>query len=99
MKYYITLMVIIGVFIIVGGCVDDPKDPESVKSLTTICHPNDFSNGVYYFPCYHADFGNALSAWKRDHPDQIIIAIGVNDRGTYGTTIGYFVLTEPRGKV
>lgn len=97
--YYIVIcMIVLGVFAFISGCLG-AGDPESVNPTSTICHPNDFTNGVYYFACYDADFGNALSAWKKEHPDQVVTAIGVSDRGGYGYTIGYFVSTEPRGNI
>lgn len=98
-QYYIASgMILIAVFACIIGCLG-AGDPGSVNPTSNICHPNDYTNGVYYFACNDADFGNALSAWKKEHPDQVVTAIGVSDRGGYGYTIGYFVSTESRGNI
>jgi hypothetical protein len=102
-KKLILLVIIFGILFTLGaGCVDSKKDPSdynninyrSVNIVKDICYPIDYDNGVYYFPCNKADFGNSLSSWKAVHKNEIVTSIATNDADGYETTIGYFVNTE-----
>jgi hypothetical protein len=95
-RYIVFVMIVLGMFALVSGCIDPASDPAKVNPVSVACHPNDYTNGVYYFPCYNEEFGNSLSVWKKQNPDQVVTAIAVSDRGGYGYTIGYFVSTEQR---
>lgn len=95
-KFYVVGAILIALIITAGCTVDDAADTRLINPSNEICHPLDYSSGVYYFPCYEADFGNALVSWKTKHPDRIVTAISPNDRDTYGYTLGYFVNSELR---
>ncbi len=59
------------------------------------CQPLDYKNGVYYFSCRDAVFGNALSTFKATRDDLRIVAIAPDAAGTQSIW-GYFVITESK---
>lgn len=56
------------------------------------CEPLDYHNGVYYFPCNEATFGNALSAFLTERPGVTVAAMTGDGQGSHGRDQGYFVV-------
>lgn len=75
----------------IAGAQNPP--PRASNDLSQV-----IADGVYYFGVNRSDFGVSLAAFKREHPELVVTAIGVDDTGGYGSTIGYFVSTEPRAQ-
>ena len=59
-------------------------DPESVRQPTS-CKPIDYENGVFFFSCRQADFGNALSRFKKETSYEI------EAMSEIGHGVGHFV--------
>jgi hypothetical protein len=77
--------------LLLAGC-GDASDPDNVGASS--CAPVDYYNGVYYFPCHQADFGNALSSFIRSNPGMTVQAVTGDGTGGYGRDDGYFVVTK-----
>lgn len=75
------------------GCGGTADKPENVKSTVT-CSPIDYGNGVIYFPCNGAEFGNTLSTWRLSHPGAEIVGLVSDNTGIYGETRGYFMVVK-----
>ncbi len=74
-----------------AGC-DQASDQQNIGKEQ--CTPLDYRNGVFYFPCTGARFGNSLSNFKSKNSDFSVTAITGNGTRGYGKDIGYFVSTE-----
>ncbi|NTW13892.1 MAG: hypothetical protein HGA31_02580 [Candidatus Moranbacteria bacterium] len=95
----ISFVLLAGLSLSLVGCNAD-KYAESAanvgKPATKTAAIIDYGNGVYYFPHTEADFGNALSKFRKDHPElRQTTAVG-NGTGGAGSDIGYFVTFEKR---
>lgn len=51
----------------------------------------EYGNGVYYVKATGRDFGMILSQFKTNHE---VISIASDNRGTYGYTLGYFIICK-----
>ncbi|OGL97115.1 hypothetical protein A2318_00720 [Candidatus Uhrbacteria bacterium RIFOXYB2_FULL_45_11] len=59
------------------------------------CSVLDYQNGVYYFDCTEANFGNALSQFIASHPNLSLVTLtGNGTGGHYGTVDGYFAVFQ-----
>jgi len=79
-----------------AGCILDTNGiPQSMElaTPTDIVQPIDYGNGVLYFPCTNAVFGNSLSAYLDSH---IARVQAVSNDGTWGSgaTGGYWVVVK-----
>lgn len=76
-----------------AACGDDPKAPQVDPQVSN------YGNGVFYFPYKTAHgFGNALSIWREYHKWDAgcqILSVAADDTYGYGSTTGYFVITNP----
>ncbi len=72
---------------------NDPSDPINITN-TVQCQTIDYKHGVYYFPCVKAEFGIALSTFKREHQTMRLAALAGD--GTHGSGVdqGYWVVFE-----
>ena len=60
------------------------------------CQIIEYGSGVYYFDGIEADFANALSHFRSQHPELIQTAMTGDGTGGYGSDTGYFVTFESR---
>ena len=77
-----------------AGCIVDPAgNSNNTRGQLEYCDAVEYGNGVYYFPCISYKFANSIVLFKK--PGIVITAISPNNTGSYGSTLGYFVVTEP----
>lgn len=55
-----------------------------------IVEPQDFKNGVYYFPATKQAFAGSLSNFLQKHPELLLISMTGNGDNTHGHDKGYF---------
>ena len=72
------------------GC-STAADTSLINQTLNGCDPLDYGNGVYYFPCRGAFFGNSLSVFKKVHNSDLEFVGGMSDT-IFGDTLGYFVV-------
>ena len=70
---------------------NDAGDPSNVGKPTA-CAILDYQNGVYYFNCTEAHFGNALSQFIGSHKDLELVTVSSDDTQSRGQNCGYFVI-------
>jgi hypothetical protein len=91
---------ILGVAFSLVGCDSGlpANDPSSVgaqvKERQTNCPIVDYGNGVMYFDCTKADFGNALSRYLGK--DLEVTSITGDGTTGYGEDLGYWVTVRPK---
>jgi hypothetical protein len=90
----LAVLILAAIGVVVFLTHDDTADSGSVGGVG--CMPLDYKNGVYYFGCTGAEFGNALSRFRVEHPDDEVVSMTGNGTGAYGTDQGYFVVVSPK---
>jgi hypothetical protein len=73
------------------ACDPVASDPEAISKVTVMT-PLNYGNGVYYFPCWEAQFGKSLSDFIDRNPNLEFVSMAPNDRVSHGYTTGYFVV-------
>ncbi|MEK7653951.1 MAG: hypothetical protein AAB345_01555 [Patescibacteria group bacterium] len=90
------LLVITAVaFACLVGCMEDKAANVSnvASAYSSTSKIVDYGNGVFYFPYTEAEFGNALSAFLKEHPEWELVTFDGNpDKNKKaGWLFGYFV--------
>lgn len=88
-------LVLFSLLSLLAGCSPAESEPSSAGDpvAATIV---DHGNGVLYFDHEGGAFGNALSAYLKEHPTQYVTAITGDGNGGYGRDRGYFVTVMER---
>lgn len=89
---WVSRMVMIAALILSVAC-NQASDPENVGKPVA-AGVIDYGNGVYYFPCTEAKFGNALSQFIKQHDELELVAMTGDGNGTHGTDTGYFAVFQ-----
>jgi hypothetical protein len=92
-------MCFIALFLVGCGCdtIKPADDPNSVlKSQIITPSVIDYGNGVLFFNYAEGDFGNALSAYLKEHPEKEVTAIVGGKIGAHGYIMGYFVTVRDK---
>lgn len=93
----VSLFAVVCMAICLAGCENDANDPRNVETNSNSAEARAagvvcYGNGVYYFPCYGANFGNTLSKFIKDNPElQFVDATG-DGTAVHGFDKGYFVV-------
>jgi hypothetical protein len=88
------LISILAIGFLVGFSFSGCSAPLNFPQPSELMAPQDFNNGVYYFPCNKGIFAGSLAKFKGEHSELIVTAISGDGTGSYGTDIGYYVNTE-----
>jgi hypothetical protein len=85
------------VLLLALACSDpQPAEQVSVTNGVSSATVTDYGNGVYYIRARgQMEFGNALSAFIKNHPILRVMAVTGNGSGVHGTNTGYFIVTRP----
>ena len=95
MKKLIIAIILITVVFFIAGC-SIAQNPENVGKTNEIIMPIDYGNGVYYFSCRAAKFGNSLSFFIKQNPSLKFAGMAGDGTGIYGLDIGYWVIFEKK---
>jgi len=91
-KYFGFLSLLVAVSLLVA--CNSAADQSNVGGST--CATVDYGNGVFYFSCSEASFGNALSKFKEGNPSLRVTAIAGDGTAVQGKDRGYFISVESR---
>ena len=78
------------------ACAPQPWETAPVAKVTepTIVQPDDYGQGVLYFPATGEVFAKSLSAYLNSHPEIVVTSNGGEVLG--GNTWGHFVTVQPK---
>lgn len=90
-----TFMIALSAALLLTSC-SNPQANDLANVDAVACAITDYGNGVLYFDCTEAAFGNGLSLYKGNNPNMRVDAISGDGTIGYGSDRGYFVSVSPR---
>jgi hypothetical protein len=98
MKLFAVALVVLAVLLTgVTGCIGNAPGDIHIDS---VCHPTDYHNGVFYFPCKGQEFGDAIAKFIADNANgnqtMQVCSISGDGSGFYGSDTGEYVLMKWR---